>query len=981
MFKITTYQHAFVGWPIRLTALTILILVSAALAQTSNSVQSILNPDGSIKASVTQGSFDAHGYTMVTNKDGAPRFIMTTSDPNDKNWDPSFTVAGVGGSGIVTANSGDTLLYVGGSFGSAGNIIANGVAAFDLTTNTWYSLDTTSVNRGVAGSVYSLIVNGSDVYIAGSFLSAGGVSVNNVVDYNTSTRTWIPLGSGTNGVDGSVEAMAYFAGNLYVGGSLTHAGGAFANHVARWDGTSWHSLGAGVDNTVYALAVSGSYLYAGGSFKNAGTDTANYIAKWDGINWSYVGISKTDISNSVEAIVPAGNSIYVGGVFSTAHGITANGIAKWNGTSWSAVGTGTSGAVYDLTFYGTKLIVCGTFVTTGLVTVNNIAAVDTSTNSWSALGTGSNVGLNGGIDWPQQAVANGKLYLAGSFTTAGGTSAFGVASWDGTNWSSLGGSTNAPGGSVSSLALSGSNVYVGGSFPTAGPVQAKNIAVFNTSTKLWSSLGSGTANGVDSWVYAIAISGSNVYVGGSFTHAGGNPANHIAMWDGTKWNTLGTTPNDGVDNYVYALATFGTDLYIGGVFTHAGGNAASYVAKWNGTAWSALAAGVDNTVYAIAAGTSEIYFGGHFANAGGSPAAHIASWNGSNWSALGSPTNGVDNDVKALAAYGDTVFVGGSFTHAGGSSANYLAKWNTHQWTPLGAGVNNSVLALAIDGTNLFIGGSFTTSGLVNANRAIEWSIADSSFSTLGDGLNASAYAIVLTGNDTYFGGNFSAAGNKPSYSIARYNPNLVLAPTTPVLVSPLGPTGVPRRTTFNWNSSTNAISYHLQVASSNSIDSVGGFVQANVVFDTSMSNTTLKLSTVLTAGTKYYWHVSATGTAGTSAYSGIGQFTTGTGIDGIDEPGGIPKKFALEQNYPNPFNPTTTIRFDLKVASKVTLEVFNILGQKVLESDYGDMNAGSFQRDLNMDQYASGVYFYTLRAVGTNGQTFQATKKMLLVK
>lgn len=95
----------------------------------------------------------------------------------------------------------------------------------------------------------------------------------------------------------------------------------------------------------------------------------------------------------------------------------------------------------------------------------------------------------------------------------------------------------------------------------------------------------------------------------------------------------------------------------------------------------------------------------------------------------------------------------------------------------------------------------------------------------------------------------------------------------------------------------------------------------------------------------------------------------------------GVPLNFALLQNYPNPFNPSTTIRFDLKVTSSVTLEIFNVLGQRIIARDYGRMSAGSYARELNMDNFASGVYFYLLRAVGTNGQTFQASKKMLLMK
>ena len=79
-----------------------------------------------------------------------------------------------------------------------------------------------------------------------------------------------------------------------------------------------------------------------------------------------------------------------------------------------------------------------------------------------------------------------------------------------------------------------------------------------------------------------------------------------------------------------------------------------------------------------------------------------------------------------------------------------------------------------------------------------------------------------------------------------------------------------------------------------------------------------------------------------------------------------VPKTYALYQNYPNPFNPSTTIRFDLKEQSKVTLDIYNVLGQRVLENNYGTMNAGRYNEVVNMEKFASGVYFYRISAVGT---------------
>lgn len=93
------------------------------------------------------------------------------------------------------------------------------------------------------------------------------------------------------------------------------------------------------------------------------------------------------------------------------------------------------------------------------------------------------------------------------------------------------------------------------------------------------------------------------------------------------------------------------------------------------------------------------------------------------------------------------------------------------------------------------------------------------------------------------------------------------------------------------------------------------------------------------------------------------------------------PKNYALYQNYPDPFNPTTTIRFDLREPSAVVLDVFNTLGQKIMEKNYGSMNAGTFEKELSMAQFASGVYYYRIEAIGNDGEHFVSIKKLALLK
>ena len=96
-----------------------------------------------------------------------------------------------------------------------------------------------------------------------------------------------------------------------------------------------------------------------------------------------------------------------------------------------------------------------------------------------------------------------------------------------------------------------------------------------------------------------------------------------------------------------------------------------------------------------------------------------------------------------------------------------------------------------------------------------------------------------------------------------------------------------------------------------------------------------------------------------------------------------LPKEYALEQNYPNPFNPLTVIRYQLPVESKVTLKIFNVLGQVVATLVDGIQDAGYKSAEWNANRTASGVYFYSMEAIaaGSRHGSYIQVKKMLYMK
>jgi len=94
-----------------------------------------------------------------------------------------------------------------------------------------------------------------------------------------------------------------------------------------------------------------------------------------------------------------------------------------------------------------------------------------------------------------------------------------------------------------------------------------------------------------------------------------------------------------------------------------------------------------------------------------------------------------------------------------------------------------------------------------------------------------------------------------------------------------------------------------------------------------------------------------------------------------------IPDQFSLDQNYPNPFNPATKIQYSLASDSKVTLKIFNTLGEEVATLVNTAMPAGLHNVNFDASKLNSGVYFYSIEATGSNGANFTSVKKMILMK
>ena len=699
---------------------------------------------------------------------------LVVYEPANDTWrtlEPDGATAFNGSISAMARYDGD--LFVGGYFSqledAQGNtLIANRIVRWDGTS--WHAVGNGG-GEGLNNALHSLYVYNNRLIAGGLFTQANigastPTSANRIVAWDGSS--WSALGdNGGNGFDGSVNALSEFNGELIAGGLFSQANAdaspsVSANNVARWNGSTWQSLGDnGVDGGTFALSVFQSELYVGGSFWEAsagGPDavSARNLAKWDGSNWSMVGAHADDrLSGSVWAMDATADHLYIGGGFGyigleNNEWLTVNRIIRWDGTAWQPMGTGAGvgvygpGAVRFIKVISDQVYLGGFFTAANHgqpIPANRVARWDTVGEQWFALGNdlggqGADTNIRTSLQTPL------GLVVAGDFTAIGGTQANSIALGDGTAWQALGsGGGNGLDGSPRTLAWYDGELYAAGGFITANLNGSDEITVGYIARwdgTVWQPVGSDGGNGVNGHVNAMAVMNGALYVGGSFSQAnvGGTNSptvNGFAKWDGATWQPVGSDGGTGTDGEIHALATNGTEMYAGGYFSSVNIGAASplpagYLARWDGAQWTTVGTnggdGANGIVLTLAFGGSTLFVGGSFTqtNVGGSSTAstsNIAQWDGTEWSQVGS---GVYGNVYTIATDEDMVYLGGDFSRTFGSQRSNVARWNGIQWSSLGSGVDRSVNTLTINGDGtLTVGGNFNRAGSAVSDYIAEY--------------------------------------------------------------------------------------------------------------------------------------------------------------------------------------------------------------------------------------------------------------------
>lgn len=624
------------------------------------------------------------------------------------NYSSLLSMPKVSGEVYASVSDGNGGYFIGGHFTFVGKYSRKNLAHI-LSDG---SVDA-SFDPEVNGDVLSLLLDGTTLYVGGTFTSIDMQTRNKIASIDTtnaSLLSWNPnCSSGT-----AVYAMALSGSTLYVGGSFFNIGGQPRSHIAGLDTSSGSatSLNFTLNQPVYALAIDGNKLYVGGDFSTFNV-SRDRLAVVD-ISTSAGSLETFNVgspSGAIQSILIDGSNLYVAGTFSMFAGSTRYGLASYhlgnNALNSFNPSTSAGSMVYSLHLSGSTLYAGGAFSTMGGQTRKNLAAIDTNTGS----ATSFDPNINSAVKFISG--DNNSIYAGGYFSSMGNWSARNnFASIDTTTGLLTSFNPN-PTGVINSLVFDGSNtLYVGGGFTFIAGQSRSRLASFDTSNNSLKAFNIV----VNSTINSLIVSGSTLYIGGQFTNVGGQTRNNLAAIDTTIPSVLTFNPN--VNGLINAMVLNGSTLYIGGNFTIAGGQSRGKLAVIDTTNGSATAFNV---------------------------------------------TTAPNNQVLSLALNGTTLYAGGPFNSIGGYTRRGLAAINTGSgivdsgFDPVGAGTA-TVYALTVYGTDLYIGGLFGTIDSLPRSGIAAVDTSTGAATNFAHDLLGEARTFLIDGTRLYIGGQFSNA-------------------------------------------------------------------------------------------------------------------------------------------------------------------------------------------------------------------------------
>jgi hypothetical protein len=714
---------------------------------------------------------------------------------------------------------------------------------------------------------------------------------------------WEPLGSELT--QGCVEGFANYRGNLVAWGAFHVDGAQPIANVAEWDGSGWKALAAGVAHPVVAAAVHDDHLFVISHELDEHMLRTPHLTSWDGQAWTAEDAVLPGGEFVPEILVSTGGRMIVSGIFSRDTGLFWVGRVdppfRWAAAEYAAGHLGPlqeirGGDARNFFAFGDRLVATGWFVSIGGSATHGIAALDAS-GEWLPLTGGNGVDAiwQDDVDPPAHPLQfvefQGEWIAAGTFTSASGRAIGGIARYTAGGWQRLG-------------------------------------------------------DGVDATVSAVAVLDDKLYVAGTFEHAGGQPANGMAIWDGVSWTPFG---NERIRGRVETIMKYQGQIMVGGDFFYIGPTLqAPNVARWNGMAWERMPANVFGPVHDLVDFGGSLLAGGDFNWNGRHSIGSVARWTGTEWATFGDQPLASVSHLRSFD--GELV----ATTKARGENRR-LVRWTGSGWTAIGQQPDADIQDFTSYRGALV--GSFWWYEMVSANGYREYSrlyrLQGNDWLPLSRRLDADIRVLAPFGGSLYCAGPFTEVDGHRSAGVARWDGG-----PTGVVVQDFEAASGNAGIRLAWRVDPTAAASLVSVRIDRAVDS-NGFAPLGVFAARSLewgAGGYAWMDRDVSPGSIYAYRIGLQEARGEMTWAGPVTATGASVAFGI-MPVAIPHRGG-----------SVRIDYGIATAGDATLAVYDVRGRLVRQLASGHMMSGRHSAQWNRageggSPVASGIYFVRLQA------------------